>query len=290
VRFKLDGGRAEIIGIVPGSPAAAADLREGDLILAVDGAALKSKSMADVVTLIRGKAGEKVRLQLLRDTALVERTLTRAKVTYELVSDTVLPGDVGLLTLRGFAESTPAQVKAALERMQKAGVKTLVVDLRGNEGGLLEKAIDVAKLMLPPGRTVAKLVERGGKERALVADGTPVLPVPTVVLTCERTASSAELLAAALREQLKAPIIGSRTRGKWSVQVIHELPNKYVMKYTVAHFKDASGKGWEGEGLAPDIEVPMSDAAFEKAERTKGVDRLSADVQLKAAVNFVRMR
>ncbi|MBK7862242.1 MAG: PDZ domain-containing protein [Archangiaceae bacterium] len=292
VRFKLDPGssRAEVIGVVPGSSAASADVREGDLILSVDGAPLKGRTQQEVIAAIRGPAGGKVKLGLLRDTALVERTLTRAKLSVEQVSEAVLPGDVAVLALRGFSETTPAQVRAALERIAKSSARGLIIDLRNNEGGLLEKAVETAKLLLPKGATVAKLAERGGKERVMVADGAPVLTLPVAVLTSNRTGSSAELLAAALRHALKAPLIGERTRGKWSVQRIEELPNRYTMKFTVAHFKDPSGRGWEGEGLSPDIEVPQAQADAEKAERLKPSDRLAADVQLKAAASFLRMR
>jgi carboxyl-terminal processing protease len=292
VRFKLDPGssRAEVIGIVPGSPAAAADVREGDLILSVDGSPLKGKQQQDVIAAIRGPAGGKVRLGLLRDTALLEETLSRAKLITELVSDAQLPGDVAVLTLRGFSETTPTQTRAALERIARSAAKGLIIDLRNNEGGLLDKAVETSKLLLPKGSVIARLLERGGSEKTLVADGAPLVSLPVVVLTSGHTGSSAELLGAALRHALKAPLIGERTRGKWSVQRIEELPNRFMMKFTVAHFRDPDGKSWEGEGLSPDIEVPMSFELFEKADRARPADRLALDAQLRAASNFLRMR
>jgi carboxyl-terminal processing protease len=292
IHFNLDKatGRGEVLGVIAGGPAAAADVRDGDLVLSVDGQSLKGKSMMDAVYMIRGKAGSTVKLTLLRDTSVIEKTVTRAKVTFELVQDTVLPGDVGVLSLQGFSDSTPGQVRAALERLQKAGVKGLIIDLRFNEGGVLDKAVETARLLIPKGHTLAKLVKRGGKEETLMSDATPILSVPMVVLISDHTASSSELLAGALHDSLKAPLIGAHTRGKWSVQMIKQLPNGYVMKYTVAHFKDASGKGYEGVGLMPDIEVPMTEEQFNKAHKLKGADRLNGDPQLKAATNFLRMR
>lgn len=288
--FDAASGRAQVLGVLPGSPAAKGEVREGDIILTVDGKVFKGKSMRELVAAIRGKSGEKVKLQLLRDARVVDLALERQKVNHETVELVALPGDVAMLRISGFVETTPAMAKVALGKLGAA--KGLVVDLRGNEGGLLERAIDTAKLLLPKGKTVVRLAERGGKEKTVTNDAEPLVKgVPLVVLIDDHTGSSAEMLAAALHEAVKAPLIGARTRGKWSVQVIKELPNHYVMKYTVAQFKDPSGKSWEGEGLPPDFEVPMAPEGLKKARRLgSAADQLLADPQLKAASNFLRMR
>jgi carboxyl-terminal processing protease len=111
------------------------------------------------------------------------------------------------------------------------------------------------------------------------------------VLIDKETGSSAELMAAALREGLHAPLIGVKSLGKWSVQSLKELPNHFVMRYTVAHFFAPDGNTYEGAGLPPDIEVPLDEAVRMKIDRSKGAEeRLKLDTQLKAAASFLRMR
>ncbi len=165
-----------------------------------------------MVNAIRGKAGGKVTLTILRDATIVTSTLERQKIAFDSVSQELLPGGIGLLSIRSFNETTPQGTREALAALK--GARGLIIDLRDNEGGLLERSLDTAKT------------------------------------------------AAALRENLHAPLIGTKTFGKWSVQVIKELPNKFVMRYTVATFRAPDGKAYEGEGLPPDIEVDRDEAAL----------------------------
>jgi carboxyl-terminal processing protease len=294
IQLKFDSatGRADVLGIVRGSPAEKADLREGDVVLSVDGVSFKGKQMRDIVYAIRGKAGDKVTLSVLRDAAVFTRTLERQKIKYEPVTFELLPGDVALVAIHTFNETTPQSAREALSKATKAGAQSLIVDLRDDEGGLLEKALETAKLFLPKGRGITRVLHRGNKEESITSDVDPVFaPVPTVVLVNGATRSSAELLAAALREGLKAPLVGSRTAGKWSVQSLKELPNRYVMKYTLALFRAPDGRSFEGEGLSPDIEVNQDEHAASNATRLKTpVERLAVDTQLRAAASFLRLR
>lgn len=275
--FDDASGRATIKSVIPGSPAEKGDLRAGDLILTVDGASFRGKHIRDLVTAIRGKAGDKVTLAVLRDAAVLTRTLERQRVAFDVVTAEMLPGNIGLLTINTFAETTPAATKQALTKL--AGARALIVDLRDNEGGLLEKAIEAAKLLIPKGATITRLVSRGGKEEPRVNTDAPALgPLPTVVLVNSGTRSSAELVASALRDGLHAPLVGQKTFGKWSVQSLKALPNGYVMRYTVALFRAPDGQSFEGVGLTPDIQVE----ATSKARDT--------DAQLRAAMNTLSLQ
>ncbi len=278
VQFKFDSatGRADVTGLVKGSPAEKAGLRVGDALLSVDGATFKGKQIRDLVHAIRGKAATKVTLALLRDTSIVNTVVERQKITFDVVTHEALPGGIGLLSIRAFNETTPQAVREALAALK--GSKGLIVDLRDNEGGMLERSIDTLKLLVPKGKVLTRLVYRQDKEEVRTNDADPVFAgVPTVVLVNGQTRSSAELSAAALRDGLKAPLLGTKTFGKWSVQMLKELPNHFVMRYTVAQFRAPDGKSYEGEGLAPDIEVSQDEAG-------------KADGQLRAALQFLRLR
>ena len=292
LKFDSPSGRAEVLGLVHGSPAEKADLREGDVLLSVDGATFKGKQMRDVVYAIRGKANEKVTLSVLRDAAVLNKTLTREKLVVSPVTYEALPGDLAVIAIHTFNDATPQAARDALAKASKAGAKGLIIDLRDDEGGLLEKALDTAKLFLPKGKVITRMLHRGNKEETITNDAEPVFgPVPTVILVNAHTRSSAELLTAALREGLKAPVIGAKTAGKWSVQSIKELPNRFVLKYTMALFRAPDGKSSEGEGIAPDIEVAQDEQAVARSSRQKSsADRLAIDAQLRAASSFLRLR
>ncbi len=292
LKFDEATGRAEVLGVLKGSPAEKGDFRAGDVVLSVDGRGYKGKQARDLVQAVRGKAGEKVTLSVLRDAAVLTKVLERQKVKYELVTLELLPSNVAVLGIHAFGDPTPDAVRAALVKVQQARAKGLVVDLRGNEGGMLEAAVQTAKLLLPKGAVITRLVHRGGKAEVRAQDGEPVLaPMPTVVLVDGDTRSSGELVAAALRAGLKAPLLGTHTAGKWSVQQLKELPNHFVMRYTVALFQAPDGKGYEREGLPADVEVPMDAASAHQAARAKTPnERLAADVQLRSAVNFLQLR
>jgi carboxyl-terminal processing protease len=284
-------GRAAVVGLVRGSPAERADLREGDVVLSVDGTSFKGKQLRDLVYAIRGKAGTKVTLSVLRDAAVQSTTLERQRLTVAAVTYEALPGDLALVSIRTFNETTPQGARDALAQAAKAGAKALILDLRGNEGGLLDSALATARLLLPKGRTITRVLRRGGKEETITSSAEPVFaPVRTVVLVDGHTRSSAELVAAALREGLRAPLVGAKTAGKWSVQTLKELPNRYVVKYTVALFRAPDGRSFEGEGLSPDLDVALEEGLAARAERLKPPERLQSDAQLRAAAAFLQLR
>jgi carboxyl-terminal processing protease len=292
LKLESDTGLALVLGVLPGSPAERSGLREGDRILSVDGKSLKGLKLVDIVQILRGREGESVSLSVLHDAQVSSKTIRRERVVWDSVHHQRFPGDIEVLSIGEFSERTPEALRRALKDVASSPPKGLVIDLRGNHGGLLEQALDAAKLLLPHGSPIAQLVRRGKNVEQRIADAEPLLqPLPTVVLVNGNTMSSAELVAAALREGLHAPVIGSKTKGKWSVQELKELPNHFVLKYTVAVFRSPGGQSYEGTGLPPDVEVAMDDDALEKAEHLhEPAERLAADVQLRSAVNLLRMR
>jgi carboxyl-terminal processing protease len=294
IQLKLDGpnGLVDVLGVIPSSPAEKAELRQGDQIVAIDGRPVKGWTLRDVVDAIRGKEGDSVRLDVLRDARITTKSVRRERVTFEPLSHQRFPGDVEVLSIHSFNERTPDALRKALGEIAQSGAKSLVIDLRDNQGGLLEQALETAKLLLPKGTVVTKLVHRGKRVDTIAVDKDPTFkPLPTVVLIGDHTMSSAELIAAALRQGLHAPLIGSKTHGKWSVQTIKELPNHYVAKYTVAVFQTPDGQSYEGTGMPPDVEVTMDATVLDRVEHIQDATaHLAADTQLRAAINLLRMR
>jgi carboxyl-terminal processing protease len=291
IAFDPATGYIDVKGAIAGSPAERAGLGPPDKIVTVDGKLYRGLSLHDVVRDIRGKAGETVTLSVLRGDKLVSVPLVRQKVVFDVVHDGIVSGDAGYLRIPSFNAKTPAAVHDALAELQSKGAKSLVIDLRMNQGGTFDDAVASAAQMVPVGSTVVSLDKRGKVEPvATPKNAAPLLlDRPVAVLVDHGTASSAELVAAALQELRHATLVGARTKGKWSVQRIEDLPNGYAMKFTTGLFQTPGGKSYEGAGLSPDVEVDESEDAVEHAMLEKDLTKLVAiDVQLRTALSVVR--
>lgn len=298
IRFDNDSGTSDVLAVIPGSPAERAGIHDGDKILTVAGKFYKGKALRDVVSDLRGQPGETVKLSVLRDTQVLDFQIERQRVIYDIVKSMMLPSDVGYLLIRQFNENTLPSVEAALKDLQARHARALVIDLRGNQGGLFEKAVATAELFLKKGTPIVKIRHRGGGEETLVSKGTTPFALPLALIIDKETASSGELLAGALREGAGAQLIGQKSFGKGTIQNLEELPNKYAFKYTVSLFFLPSGQSIESTGLIPDVEVAMPVPEQSNYDRqlsrlqhlTNPVERLQADGQLRAAVNVARLQ
>ena len=292
IKFDSESGQAEVLGIVPGSPASSADVKAGDRILSVNGNFYKGKHLRDVVYDIRGKVGEKRNLSLLRHDKVISRSIALKRLTYANVTHGLLPGGIGLLSINYFTNSTASQIREALLALLAKKVSGLVIDLRGNEGGLFEAATASAELFLSKGKPVVRIARRDTTEEILSSAPVPVIQnLRIVLLVNEQTSSGAEIFSAALKENLGATLVGTHTHGKWSVQKVEELPNKYAAKFTVGLMTSANGNNYAQKGLPPDIEVNLNAEEVEKFKRITDLEkRLAVDNQLRTAVSLLRGR
>jgi carboxyl-terminal processing protease len=287
IKHDPETGLLSVRNVLPGSGAEAAGLRPGDQILKVDGRALRGRAEPEVVAALRGKPGSTAALRVLQGDRIVDLTVRRGTLVFDRVTTLPLPRDVALVTIRSFTERTPTDLRAALEATR--GARALVIDLRRNPGGLLDRTLDCAGLLLPGGTPIASMRARGG-DKPLVATPSSGLPPqrPLAVLVDGDTASSAEVLASALRSSLHARLVGKRTLGKWNVQRLERLANGYVMRWTVGVLRASDGTTPDGQGIAPDVPVEMAPGEVERAQRlTTPAERLAADPQLAAAVGLL---
>lgn len=288
VDFDATTGYILVKHTLPGSPAERAGIAPPDQIVTVDGKLYRGKSLRDAVADIRGKPGDKVTLSILRGDKIVGVPVVREKVAYDQAVHAVLPGNVGYLRIPGFTARTSQEVHDALTGFVSAGVKALVVDLRSSPGGSFDDAVATMGELVPAGSTVATLKKRDATE-PVVPRSTPILTEgPVAVLVDHDTASSSELVTGALQELRHGIVVGSRTRGKWTVQKLEDLPNGYAIKFTMAVFTTPSGKSFEGTGLAPDVEVDQSDddarRVLVESDPTK---TLPTDAPLKTALQLL---
>lgn len=242
--------------VIPGSPAAKAELQAGDRILGVDGTRLRGMTLMEVVDSIRGEAGSKVSLFVQRDTEEWNEALERGAVKFETVKAELLEGGVGLLRITSFAKQTANEARAHLETLTEQGMTSLVLDFRNCPGGLLDTAIDTASLLLPPGKDVVVLERRDADDDVRRSEGsTPWQEMKTISIVGPHTASGAEIVVEALAAAGRTVVIGEETLGKATVESIHGLENGWALKLSISRFHAPGSERAVGEGIVPDIAV-----------------------------------
>ncbi len=244
----------------PDSPAERAGVREEDILLAVDAEAITDETIVDNVRArLHGEVGTPVTLTLSRPpTPQFDLTITRDEIQVPSVTWRVLDRapDVGYLHVEGFTERTSEEVLTALQALQQRGISGLVLDLRDDAGGLIDPAVATASQFLRDGVVLVEL-RRGAQERPFPVQGGGIaIDVPLVVLINGGTASAAEIVAGALQDHGRAPLIGEPTFGKGSVQQIYDLSDGSSLHVTSAIWLTPDQHRIEGQGLTPDVYVP----------------------------------
>jgi len=252
-----ESGLVGIAGVVPTSPAEFANLQEGDLIQSVDGQTTKNKSLATVAKLLSGKPNTTAILSVNRSTETLTFSVKRTELRSNPVQLKKLTNEIVLISISEFSRGTARSMRSALAASgtERAGV---ILDLRGNPGGLLVEATDVAGAFLNGG-AVVEFYKPGTSPEIFNATGDGDSITPLVVLVDRGTASAAEIVAAALQDRNRAVIVGERTFGKAAVQDLTELSNGAEIELTIGYYLTPSGKRLEGQGLAPDILVSANE-------------------------------
>lgn len=244
-----DEGRIEVDRVQPAGPAARAGVRAGDRLLSVDGRAVTGLPVTEVVTLLRGAAGTSVVLNLSRDGADLTETVRREQLRTEPVTIRQLRDGITVIKVASFTRGSGERVKAAVAAAPPgAGV---MLDLRGNPGGLVAEAVAAASAFLDGGLVATYDVR--GAQRALYADAGGDTARPLVALVDGGTMSAAELVTGALQDRGRAVAVGSRTFGKGSVQMPTELPDGSVAELTVGTYRTPGGRSLDGGGITPDV-------------------------------------
>ena len=265
---------------IPNNPAAKSGVQSGDLLLAIDGERISSDLALDqIVEKLKGDVGTEVALLIGRDGQEQTITIQRGEVLIPSVISRILPQapTIGYIQLTRFSGESGDEVKNAILSLQEMGAKQYVLDLRDNGGGLLDAAIQVSSHFLDQ-QVVYLQTTREETERIEKSLPNPILPTePLVVLINGGTASSAEIVAGALQDNQRAQLIGERSYGKGSVQLVYDLSDGSSVHVTAARWFTPNGRQLDQNGLLPDIEsIPTAEGR-----------ELGRDEQLERAVNFL---
>lgn len=274
-----DGRGARIVEAYPGFPAANAGIRRNDSIIAVDGQEIDSLSLTEIITLIRGPAGTTVTLTVRREGEAepLEFPVTRARIEIPVVEAKMLEGKIGYVKLQEFSRPAPERLQAALQELLDQEAVGLILDLRGNPGGLLDVAVEIGSQFVPAGDILIERKKDGSEQRYPARRGGLATAVPLAVLVNEGSASASEIVAGAIQDAGRGPLVGTQTFGKGSVQLPHTLSDGSMLRVTIARWFTPQGRAIHGVGLQPDIDSDITDA-----DRDAG-----RDPQLDAAVEYL---
>lgn len=258
VNIVNDAGKTRIISIIDNTPAQFADLKVNDIIVAIDNKKTSGLSLAEVSNLVKGPINTFVSIDVLRNNEIIKKKIIRKEITIKTVKSSI-DKNIGYIQIASFiSSSTPNEFLEALENTNKTD--GLIIDLRGNTGGLLPNAIFVSNLFIKKGKIVS-IVGRNGYHYDVMAQDTNVnIDKPVILLVDGASASASEIFSGAMKDYDKAKLVGTKTYGKGMVQKIIPMPNETGINLTIAKYLTPKGKDINKLGINPDVNLPLKRA------------------------------
>lgn len=312
IEITVKDGILTIVTPIEDTPAWRAGLKANDRIVKINNDLTRDMTITDAVKKMRGKPGETVSITVLRESEkkVLDFKMVRDVIKIKDIKEAkILEDGIGYIRIVEFREHTPQDISAALERLSKAGMKALILDLRNNPGGLLDSAVKVAEKFIEKGKMVVYTKGRQPAQNIefISASAHPILDLPMIVLINDGSASGSEIVAGALQDYKRAIILGTKSFGKGSVQTVIPLSDGSALRLTTSKYFTPSGKVIHGKGVTPDIEIEAerpaakiedkkiekADDAFEEIENkdkpkdAKAFD-YKADNQLMRAVDILK--
>lgn len=272
-----------VLSAIKGSPAEEAGLKTGDIIKKVNDKEYTAEEFEKIASDIKGKAGSKVKLEIQRGEETLTFEIERKKIELYPIESEVLENDIGYINISSFCEDCSSKFKENYDKLKRKNIKSLVIDLRNNGGGIVDEALEILDSILDKDSIMLITADKKGEEKIEKAKKKPTIEVPIVVLVNENTASSSEIFAAALKENNKAKIIGTKTYGKGVIQESITLSDGSGIKITTEEYYTPNRNKINKIGITPDIEVDLE-------EKTKNITEISRDqdTQLKKAIETLK--
>lgn len=254
VNIYSNAGKIEIFNVMPATPADFAQLKQGDIITAVNGKDTNGMNVSEVASLVRGPENSVVELTILRHNKKITKKIKRKEIKIKTVRSSIVDNHIGYIQILSFMSgSTPNEFVDALNNTKNTD--SLILDLRGNTGGLLDNAVFIADIFLQKG-TIVDIIYRNGYKKSIRAqDGIQPIDKPVVVLVNGASASASEILSGALKDYHRATLVGKKTFGKGLVQKVVPLPNQTGVNITIARYLTPNGTDINKLGIKPDVEI-----------------------------------
>lgn len=278
-----EANKIMVLSPIKGSPAEKAGLQPGDYIIAVDGITYTGEQMTEASNKIKGETGTTVKLQIQRKDETLDIELTRENIKVNPVEGEVLENNIGYIEFSSFDDGTAEEFKTKFEELQGKGIKSLIIDLRNNGGGIVDEALEIANYILDKDSVILYEVDKNNNETVEKTTDDPIINMPIVILTNENTASSSEILAGALKDHKKSTIVGEKTYGKGVIQRLLTLPDGSGLKITSEKYLTPNRTEINKVGIEPDekVELPETVTNILNVEKNE-------DTQLQKAIEILK--
>ena len=269
-----------VSSVLEESPAQSAGILAGDQIMAVDGVSVTDYQPEETAAHIRGKEGTEVVLTIHREGAEdKDYSITRSNILFKTAAGEMIPEhpNVGYIRIASFSENTAKEFKENYDKLATEGMKGLIIDLRSNPGGLVTSCVDIANMVVPKGDVVS-IIDKSGKKEVYVSE-LEETNYPIVVLIDENSASASEILAGALQDTGAATLVGNKSFGKGSVQIVLPLLAGDAVKMTIAKYYTPSGRSIDGTGIEPDVKVDLNAAGGIDNQLVKAIEIMEEKIK-----------
>lgn len=271
-----------VLTAIKGSPAEAVGIQSGDIIRKVDNVEYTGDDFDKIASYIKGKQGTKVNIEIERDGNRIGYDVERKKIEMYPVESEVLENNIGYINLPSFDKDCSKKFQEKYEELNKQNIKSLIIDLRNNGGGMFDEAVKIADYILDQDKTIVITVNNKKEETVEKTKKKSSVNVPIVILVNENSASASELFAAAIKENDKAKIVGTKTYGKGVIQELLTLPDGSGLKITTEEYFTPNKNKINKQGVTPDVVVEES-----KEVKNAG-DNKKNDVQLQKAIELLK--
>lgn len=259
---------------IEGSPAEEAGLKTGDIITKVNGEECTGMDLNTVANKVKGEEGTTVELEILRDEKTFNKTIQRRKVEINHINSKVLDGNIGYIQILAFDEGCSEEFETKLDGLLDKNIKSLIIDVRDNGGGIVTEAIDISELFISKGKTI--MIERDKSSNEEITKAKTETKVDSdlniVILTNENSASASEIFVGALKDNGVAKVIGTKTFGKGVMQEIVPVKSGGALKVTIEEFKTPNGDTINKKGIEPDITVEDNEKTEDDEQLQKAIE------------------
>lgn len=267
-------GIITVVRVFDGSPSAEAGLQSGDILYMVEGEEVTGIDLSLVVSELKGEEGTPVQISILRETDILEMTLTRRSIQVPTVESRMIDEEIGYIAITEFDDVTEDQFMTALGSLESQGMKKLIIDLRDNGGGLVDVTCAILDRLLPEG-LIVYTEDKYGNRQEETSDAENYFAGDMAVLVNENSASASEIFAGAIKDYGVGTLIGTQTFGKGIVQSLFPLEDGSAVKITVSRYYTPSGNNIHEVGITPDIIVEADRESLEDVQLLKAIEVLS---------------
>lgn len=275
----------QIVVLAPmeGSPAQKAGIKSGDVISKVDGIEYKGEELSEASSKMKGEEGTKVKIEITRDEQKIELEVERKTIKVNHVEGKVLDNNIGYIQISTFDDGCYEEFKEKYNELSSKNIKSLIIDLRNNGGGIVDESINIADMMVDKDKTLLITAAKGGKEETTKSKTQKVIDMPIVFLVNEHTASASEILTVAVKENLEnVKVVGTKTYGKGVIQSIFTLSDGSGIKLTTNEYYTPNHNTINKVGITPDYEIE-----FPSGESIYSIDE-EKDPQLQKAIELLK--